>query len=99
MGVLWSRSCRAIQQRVEELVKYLAQFGLSLNPGKCQLYTTKNVEDGSRITVGGVVITSSEYMEIMGIKMYVGISIYELVSPPSGKSTIKVLGAEARVQV
>ncbi|CAE7715728.1 Pol, partial [Symbiodinium sp. CCMP2592] len=79
-GLLWCRSCKGIEDRVQALVVELSKFGLKLNPAKCQLYV-KNVEDGSSVRVQGTRVEAAAYMEVMGIKMYVGISIYELVAP------------------
>ena len=40
-GLLWSRSCRAVQDRVEGLAVQLRRFGLTINPSKCQFYVSK----------------------------------------------------------
>ena len=88
-GVLWTRSCRAMEARVGELVRHLSTFGLSLNPLKCQLYVSKNVQDGGAIRVGETQVRASKAMEVMGISMYVGISIYELISPLTSRARAK----------
>ena len=88
-GVLWTRSCCAMKSRVEELVGHLSNFGLSLNPQKCQLYVSKNVKDGDEIQVCDTVIKASKVMEVMGITMYVGITIYDLISPLTSRARAK----------
>eukprot|EP00439_Symbiodinium_sp_Y106_P043307 s7434_g5.t1 len=88
-GLLWSRSCRAVQDRVEGLAVQLRRFGLTINPSKCQFYVSRKVEDGKAVTIEGVRVEASQCVEIMGIKMYVGISIYELVSPLAARARPK----------
>ncbi|CAE7029602.1 Pol [Symbiodinium sp. CCMP2592] len=88
-GLLWSRSCRSVQLKVEMLVDLLHGFGLSINPAKCSLYVTHNVEDGTSVTIRGFRVEASDHMEIMGIRMYVGISIYELVAPLASRARAK----------
>ncbi|CAE7196595.1 unnamed protein product [Symbiodinium sp. CCMP2592] len=87
-GLLWCRTCKGIEARVHALIAELKKFGLNLNPSKCHLYV-KGVEDGDCVWIQGVRVSAAASMEIMGIKMYVGISIYELVAPLVARARTK----------
>ena len=73
---MWHGVASVVQQRVGQLSVELARYGLRLSPDKCQLYMTSNVPLINRARV-----VVQESLEVTGITMRVGMSIYDLLLP------------------
>ena len=80
-GVLWSCSLSVIGTRVSQLVAKLATYGLRVNLKKCQLYCSADVAGVHELRVEGVVLRSSEHLDVMGLKLHKGMSCCELIQP------------------
>ena len=65
------------------------EFGLKLNPLKCQLYASPHVEGDRFILLDGIRVESSSSLQVMGLTLRVGISMYELVSPAMVRARAK----------
>ena len=88
-GMLWSSSLSNLQTRVEQLSVAFASFGLQLNLQKCQLYASTTVSGPRCIRVHGEQITAVETLEVMGLTLKIGMSMYELASPLASRARAK----------
>ena len=88
-GVLWTPTVRLLQQRVQDLQGVLLRYGLTLNLSKCQLYCSPTCVGEHSMTIDGVVLRNAGYLDIMGLRMRVGMTVYELVSPLAARAREK----------
>ena len=88
-GMVWGESPHTIQGRVAQLASELSRYGLRLNPKKCQLYASPKVEGERAILVDGVRVEAADTLEVMGLVLRVGMSIYELASPLASRARAK----------
>ena len=80
-GVLWSRSAKGLEIKLEQWARVLLEYGLELNPAKCKVYYSPYATSTAQIKVNGVVIPRVEVLEIMGIPFRVGASSSSLIAP------------------
>ena len=80
-GVLWCRGVKEMQNRLAEYSNLLAQFGLSINLGKCQLYCGPMCQGLKCVQIGEEKLHASSHLEIMGLQFRVGVTMMELVTP------------------
>ncbi|CAE7202627.1 unnamed protein product [Symbiodinium sp. CCMP2592] len=88
-GLLWNGSVEVVQTRTQQLSVEFARYGLRMNPGKCQLYVSPNVLGDRHILLNGSKIEGASQLEVMGIVLRVGMSMYELVSPAATRARSK----------
>ncbi|OLP89415.1 putative 149 kDa protein [Symbiodinium microadriaticum] len=88
-GMLWNHRLQNIQARVEQLAVEMATFGLHLNLKKCQLYASPLVVGPQEIRVHGERVQAVESLEVMGLTLRVGMSVYELASPLASRARAK----------
>ncbi|CAE7637766.1 NLRC3 [Symbiodinium microadriaticum] len=88
-GMVWGDSPHTVQGRVAQLASELSRYGLRLNPKKCQLYASPKVEGERAILVEGVRVEAADTLEVMGLVLRVGMSIYELASPLASRARAK----------
>ena len=88
-GMLWNHRLSNIQTRVEHLSVAFASFGLRLNLQKCQLYASSLIEDPRYIRVHGEQVQAVDSLEVMGLTLRVGMSVYELASPLASRARSK----------
>ncbi|CAE7233474.1 unnamed protein product [Symbiodinium sp. CCMP2592] len=88
-GLLWNGLPQVVQARAQTLSTQLSKYGLKLNPLKCQLYASTKVTERRFIVLDGVTITAQAQLEVMGITLRVGMSIYELVAPTASRARAK----------
>ena len=88
-GMIWGGELVVIQNRVAQLSAELTRYGLKLNPLKCQLYASPKIAGDRSIRVDGVRVEASQSLEVMGLVLRVGASIYELASPLAARARAK----------
>ena len=88
-GMVWSGDLPTIQTRVAQLSSELSRYGLKLNPKKCQLYASPKVEGNRWIHVDGMRVDAAQTLEVMGLVLRVGMSVYELASPLTTRARAK----------
>ena len=88
-GFLWTPTVAALKTRVQQLSTVLQKYGLKLNVAKCQLYCSPYCQQPHRMELAGVTLDAVEYLDVMGLKMKVGMSVYELVSPLAARAREK----------
>ena len=88
-GMLWNSSLTNLQTRVEQLSVEFASYGLQLNLQKCQLYASTSVAAPRHIRVHGEQIAAVETLEVMGLTLKIGMSVYELASPLASRARAK----------
>ena len=87
--LLWGRGVEGLEIRIKQLGVVLAEFGLSLNGAKSQVYTSPFWEGPKYLTISGVRVDASDHIEIMGLRMRVGMSLCELIGPLLTRSKSK----------
>ena len=80
-GFLWHSDRRVVQTRLEQLAAVLLTYGLVLNLRKCQLYCSRDTPLPHQITLAGVSLRASSYIEVMGLRVSKGLSPCELIQP------------------
>ena len=80
-GFLWHSDRRVVQTRLEQLAAVLLTYGLVLNLRKCQLYCSRDTPLPHQITLAGVSLRASSYIEVMGLRVPKGLSPCELIQP------------------
>ena len=88
-GMIWSGSPSTVQVRAGQLAVELSAFGLRLNPQKCQLYASDKVIGNRSILLNGTRIQAVDSLEVMGLTLQVGGSIYELAAPLASRARAK----------
>ncbi|CAE7497830.1 unnamed protein product [Symbiodinium sp. CCMP2456] len=88
-GMLWSGFLSVVQARAQTLSVEFAKYGLRMNPQKCQLYASPHVTGKHEIVLNGVRVQASPTLEVMGLSLRVGMSIYEVVSPAVSRARAK----------
>ena len=88
-GMLWSGELLTLQGRIAQLSVEFSRYGLKLNPKKCQLYASPKVTGTRSIQVNGVQVTAADSLEVMGLVLRVGMSVYELASPLATRARAK----------
>ncbi|CAE7346755.1 unnamed protein product [Symbiodinium microadriaticum] len=87
-GMLWNGQLSVVQSRAQQLSSEFATYGLRMNPKKCQLYVSPKVV-GNSILLEGVTVTASPQLEVMGLSLRVGVSMYELMAPAMTRARSK----------
>ena len=80
-GILWGRGVGVLERRVRQLMVVLAEYGLKLNGGKCQLLCSPYWHGPHCLHVAGEKVVASGELEVMGLPMRVGMTTSELVAP------------------
>ena len=88
-GMIWNGLISVVQVRAQQMSVEFAKYGLHLNPAKCQLYASPKVPGEHAILVDGVKVVASSQLEVMGLTLRVGMSIYELISPAISRARAK----------
>ncbi|CAE7669402.1 unnamed protein product [Symbiodinium sp. CCMP2592] len=88
-GLLWNSAITVVETRAQQLSVEFIKYGLRLNPLKCQLYVSPNTEGRHYIILDGVKVQASPSLQVMGITLRVGISVYELVAPAVTRARAK----------
>eukprot|EP00439_Symbiodinium_sp_Y106_P015486 s535_g2.t1 len=88
-GLVWNSRVETVELRAQQMSVEFAKYGLKLNPLKCQLYVSPNVEGKRFILLNGIRIEPSECLQVMGVSLRIGISVYELVAPTSVRARAK----------
>ena len=88
-GMLWNSQLSNLQTRVEQLSVEFASFGLHLNLQKCQLCASSSVAGPRQIRVHGEVVDALDSLEVMGLTLRIGMSVYELASPLASRARSK----------
>ena len=88
-GLVWSKDCPQVQQRIDEFASTLQTFGLRLNPDKCQLYCTSSVPGEHQVLVSDQVVRASESLLVMGHSFSVSISMYDFIAPLATRARAK----------
>ena len=88
-GMLWSSQPSTLQVRVSQLAAELAAYGLKLNPGKCQLYTSDRVVGDRFIRLNGTKVEAVNSLGVMGLSLRVGMSVCELAAPLASRARSK----------
>ena len=88
-GMLWNSQLSNLQTRVEQLSVEFASFGLHLNLQKCQLYASPSVSGPRQIRIHGEVVDALDSLEVMGLTLRIGMSVYELASPLASRARSK----------
>ncbi|CAE7577241.1 unnamed protein product [Symbiodinium sp. CCMP2592] len=88
-GLMWNGSLPVVQTRAQQLSIEFARYGLRMNPAKCQLYVTPNVPGEHSIVLNGSKVVAAPQLEVMGLPLRVGMSMYELVSPAATRARSK----------
>ena len=88
-GILWGRGVEVLQSRVRQLMVVLAEYGLRLNGGKCQLLCSPHWHGARHVQIAEETVKASADIEVMGLPMRVGMSASELVAPLIGRARDK----------
>ena len=88
-GMLWNSQLSTVQMRAQQLSVEFSRFGLRLNPAKCQLYASPKVAGEHAISVDGFKIHAHTQLEVMGLTLRVGMSVYELLAPAKSRARTK----------
>ena len=80
-GVLWSRNCQELKQKIEEFSTVLERYGLSLNLKKCQLYCTPACPGPHELCLQSIKLRGQEGLDVMGIRLYQGVSSTSIIYP------------------
>ena len=88
-GLVWNSRVEVVQLRAQQLSVEFAKYGLKLNPRKCQLYVSPNTPGHHRILLNGVRVEAVEQLQVMGLSLRVGISVYELIAPAASRARAK----------
>ena len=88
-GVLWNGDVRVVEARAQQLSVEFAKFGLKMNASKCQLYVAPGFDIRQHILLNGTRVDASPSLEVMGLSLKVGGSMYELISPAASRARAK----------
>ena len=80
-GFLWGCDCSEVARRLEELASTLATYGLTLNMGKCRLYCSPYCKGSNSIRVQGVLLEAEDHLEVMGVRLSVGMPVSHVIRP------------------
>ena len=72
--ILWNGSKDKLSQRAGQLIQGLAEWGMRVNPSKCQVYATPFVKETGPLQVGPLTVGKDEKLDVMGIPFRAGIS-------------------------
>ena len=93
-GVLWERGVHRMRTQLMSLTAELSQWGLRVNPCKCQMYVSPYAEPGV-LAVDGVEVPQAEVLEVMGVNFSVKASCCELMQPVLAKARRKFWADQA----
>ncbi|CAE7243875.1 unnamed protein product [Symbiodinium sp. CCMP2592] len=88
-GMVWNGLISVVQTRAQRMSVEFAKYGLKMNPTKCQLYASSKVEGEHSIILDGVKVEAGSQLEVMGLTLRVGMSVYELISPATTRARSK----------
>ena len=88
-GFLWTPTVADLRSRILQLGVVLRRYGLRLNLAKCQLYCSPYCTGPHAMELEGVQLVAVDSLDVMGLKMKVGMSVYELVSPLAARAREK----------
>eukprot|EP00439_Symbiodinium_sp_Y106_P006011 s717_g1.t1 len=88
-GVLWTHDIPRLRVRVIQLQAALLKYGLRLNLAKCQLYCAPTCQGPRNMHLDGVTLADAGHLDVMGVRMRVGMTIYELVAPFAARAKEK----------
>ena len=80
-SILWDTKCADLERRTNQLAQVFGDWGLELNAEKCQWYKSPHAEATSTLTMGGKTIVPVDALEVMGVKMTVGMTLSEMIGP------------------
>ena len=78
-GVLWTRGPEQMEARLRQLGKVLAEWGLSLNAEKCQVYMSPHCKRVQPLRVQDTLLQPDTHILVMGLQMRVGQCTGELL--------------------
>ena len=88
-GIIWNGDIRMVETRAHQLSVEFAAYGLRMNASKCHLYVGPNSGDRDHILLNGIKVVASPTLEVMGVSLRVGGTVYELVAPASSRARAK----------
>ncbi|CAE7386117.1 unnamed protein product, partial [Symbiodinium sp. KB8] len=88
-GIIWNGDVRIVESRAHDLSVEFATYGLKMNAAKCHLYVAPNSGERDFILLNGTKVSSESSLEVMGLSLKVGGTIYELVAPASSRARSK----------
>ena len=80
-SVMWDSNTETLQTRANQLAVVFAEWGLDLNTKKCQWCRSPHCKQKEPLVIKGTKLESSEYLEVMGLKMSVNMSPSEMIGP------------------
>ena len=88
-GIIWNGDVRTVESRAHQLSVEFATYGLKMNAAKCHLYVAPGSGGRDHILLNGVKVVTSPTLEVMGVSLKVGGTVYELVAPASSRARAK----------
>ena len=88
-GIVWNGEVGVVESRAQQLSVEFAKFGLRMNAAKCQLYVAPGFGSREHILINGAKVEASPGLEVMGLSLHVGGSMYELVAPAASRARAK----------
>ena len=91
-GLHWSQGVAGIERRVAQWSVVLQEFGLTINPKKCQLYCSPFHNGKRTARIQGVLLHAAEELHILGMTFRVGATPSETIAPLLAKARAKFWG-------
>ena len=91
-GVQWSKGVQGLERRIAQWATVLQEYGLAINPKKCQLYCSPFYTGERRIRIQGVEVKAADELHVLGLTFKVGITPSEMLAPLIIKTKSKFWG-------
>ena len=72
--ILWDGTNHKLSERAGQLIEELAEWGMKVNPAKCQVYATPFVKNSEVLKVGVLEVQPDTTLDVMGIPFHAGIT-------------------------
>ena len=91
-GVQWCKGVQGLEQRIAQWATVLQEYGLVINPKKCQLYCSPFHRGARHIRIQGVEVRAADELHVLGLTFKVGITPSEMLAPLITKTKSKFWG-------
>ncbi|CAE7209669.1 unnamed protein product, partial [Symbiodinium sp. KB8] len=91
-GVQWCKGVQGLEQRIAQWATVLQEYGLMINPKKCQLYCSPFHRGARHIRIQGVEVRAADELHVLGLTFKVGITPSEMLAPLITKTKSKFWG-------
>ena len=85
-AVFWDIDQAVLGRRVSQLATVMKQWGLELNPDKCQAYVSPHARSGQSIVIEGQRLSPQPCLDVMGLNLSVTATASETIAPLIAKA-------------